>query len=132
MTTPPPSWTPLSEFDNFNPVLPTFTDPNFPWPDYIAAGVEPAVSGIPADNPLVPTMRLGRVIGQGTEIGTWMVRTYDGWLLDNLLPHASYSAGDYMYLMVCGTWCMDMGQRSYLPVVPPIPDYSASPIPPTS
>ncbi|TQF03938.1 hypothetical protein E6W39_18990 [Kitasatospora acidiphila] len=125
MTTPvpPTSWTPLTSYDNFNPPIPTNLDPNWTYPDYVLNGIEPAVTGVPADNPNYPTFRIGRIIGQGSDTGTWMIRTWDGWLLDNVLPHASYEAGDFVLLLACGTWVVDLGQRTYLPAVPLIPAY---------
>jgi hypothetical protein len=120
-------WTPVSDFDNFDPPMPGWLDPNWPYPDYVLTGIEPSVSGIPDGNPNVLSVRLGRVVAQGTIVGTFMVRTFEGWLLDNVFPHNSYSPGDFIYLLVCGQWCIDMGQHSYLPPVPPLPAGAALP-----
>jgi hypothetical protein len=127
MTTPAPTWTPLTAYDNFNPPIPTNLDPNWTYPDYVTTGIEPVVTGIPAGTPNYPVFHIGRVIDQGADAGTWKVRTQDGWLLDSFLPHASYSVGDFMLLVVCGQWAVDLGQRTYLPATPPIPAYVPAP-----
>lgn len=93
------------------------------------------MTGIPSGTPNYPIFHIGRVIGQGSTTGTWMIRTSDGWLLDDVLPHASYEAGDFVLLLICGSWVVDLGQRTYLPAIPPMPDYVPAPpvtTPPTS
>jgi hypothetical protein len=127
MTTPAEgSWTPLNSYDSFAPVPLTDPYPGVTYPEYEETGIEPVITGIPDGNPNYPIVHLGRVIDQGSTPGTWLVRTYDGWLLDSVFPHDSYQQGDFMYLMVCGSWATDIGQRSYLPPVPPVPDYVPS------
>lgn len=123
------TWIPISEFDNFVPVVP---DPDslvegWVYPDYILTGIEPVPSGIPEDNPDVPSFHLARVIGQGSITGTYMLRTSEGWLLDDFMPHFSYQLGDFVYLITVGTWVIDISQRTYLPPIPPVPDYTPAP-----
>lgn len=122
MTTPVEgTWTPVSEYDNFNAPALTNPNPDFTYPDYALKGVEPAATGIPSTNPAYAMVKLGRVVAQGSDVNTWMVRTYEGWLLDLVYPHAGYSLGDFILLLVIGQWVTDLGQRVYLPPVPVTP-----------
>jgi hypothetical protein len=114
------TWIATNPYDYFLPT-PVVENPNFVYPAYVTSGTEPVPTGIPIGNPVTVSFHLGRIIGPGSVVGTWRVRTTDGWLIDQFFPHYPYQLGDFVYLLVCGTWCTDIGQRTYLPPTPPMP-----------
>ena len=107
----PTGWAPINDYDNFNPI----PEPPNPWnatfPSYEVTGQWPAVTGIPAGNPATLVVKLCRVVDQGSTDGTFKLRTYDGWLLDNFSPHTSSTMTQGMFVLVlfCGQWCFDIG-----------------------
>lgn len=74
MSTPTP-WTPINDYDNFDPDP---APPN-PWgyipPSYEVNGYWGPVTGIPDDNPAVPVVKLCRVLAAGSSDGTVQIRT---------------------------------------------------------